>query len=136
MTALLAMIGPLWTWFLPIITGGIKRLILFCTEPANLVIAALLIIISFGWGHHEGRLKERHVWQLRIEYERAAQSKVVGVTEAEAIKDVADLENELEKKNVTIVELKDQAAADAHAARVCLGTDSLQRINKGRSSRP
>lgn len=136
MTALLAMIGPLWMWFLPIITGGFRRLMTFAMEPANLVIAAIIVAISFGWGHHEGRLKERHVWVVKVAYERAAQSKVVGVTEAQSIKDVSDLETELEKKNADIAELKTQATADANAARVCLGTDSLQRINKGRAGRP
>lgn len=136
MMALLAMIGPLWTWFIPIFTGAFRRFMVFASEPANLVIAALLMAVAFGYGHHEGKLKERHAWQVKIEYERAAQSKVVGATDAKAIKDVQDLETELEKTNVTITELKAKAAADANASRVCLGTNSLRRLNRNRPSRP
>lgn len=108
----------------------------FISAPSNLVIAAMLVSLAFGWGHFKGRWKERAVWEARIEEERQLQARVTAAQDAKALKDIQELNDEITIIQGQIEEYRAAAAADPNASRICLGGDSGLRINKGRKGKP
>lgn len=118
MTALLAVGWPLLKTF---------------WKPIAIVFA---IIFVFGYGYAKGDAHRDRIWQAKIESERRSQNIITTAHEAAAIKDLEELKTELELSNAQVTALLAKADADVNAARVCLGTDSLQRINKGRKGKP
>lgn len=100
-------------------------------------IAIVLIVIGlYLFGYMRGDAHRDRIWQAKIDSERRSQTMIANAHEALAIKDLEELRTKVEERDAFNNELLAKIEADANAARVCLGTDSLQRINRGRKSRP
>jgi hypothetical protein len=124
-------------FFARMFLGWLLRAVLtFISAPSNLVIAAVLVAVTFSWGHHKGRVKERHIWEAKIESERRSQAIITAAADAAATKELQELNDERDILNSQIETLRAEAEGDANAARICLGADSLRRINQGRQGEP
>lgn len=100
-------------------------------------IAIVLIVIGlYLFGYMRGDAHRDRIWQAKIDSERRSQTMIANAHEALAIKDLEELRTQLEASNALSNELLAKADTDANAARVCLGTDSLHRINRGRKTGP
>jgi len=98
-------------------------------KPIALVIAVLAIYL---YGAHSGRMKERGIWVAKIESERRAQTAITHAHEALAIKEVEELNDNIEKQDKIIQELRAQAAASPDANKPALPIDGVRRIQRGR----
>jgi hypothetical protein len=125
-----------WSIAGPMVLRGLGALLHFCLKPSNLVIAGLLAGIAFSGGYWKGRWKEQAIWEAKIANERRSQNIITSAHDAKASRDLQELNDEREILNSQVETLRAEALRDANAARVCLGTDSLHRINRGRKGKP
>lgn len=93
---------------------------------------AVALFVSYQVGHWKGDNYRNAVWEKQIAAEKEKQRQVVQVVDNEAVATVIKLHQDLEKRDAQIALLLAEADQDANAARVCLGTPSLRRINRGR----
>jgi hypothetical protein len=98
-------------------------------KPIALILAVLAIYL---YGAHSGRMKERGIWVAKIESERRAQTIITNAHESLAIKEVEQLNDDIEKQEKLIQELRAQAAASPDAGKPALGIDGIKRVNRGR----
>lgn len=108
----------------------------FISAPSNIVIGALIFGVAFTWGNFKGKYRERHKWEALIASERRSQSIITDAQEAKAAKDLKELQDERDTLNSQLETILAEARADADAARVCFGPNSLQRTNRGRKGKP
>lgn len=100
-------------------------------------IAVILLVLGiYIFGYARGDAHRDRIWQAKVDSERRSQTMIANAHEALAIKDLEELRTQLEASNALSNELLAKAEADPNAARECLGTDSLQRINRGRKGKP
>lgn len=118
---------------LPFLGAGLRALGTFVASPSNLVIGGLIFGTTFIWAHHNGREKERGIQEVKIENERRSQSIITNAAEAKAAKDLKDLSDERDLVSSQLDTVLAEASADANAKRVCLGLESIKRINRGRA---
>lgn len=118
--------------WITIIWGIAKACLDFILKPSNLAIAGVLCLLAFGTGWFKGSAHKERVWVARIAAEREKQAQIVFRADNEALETNRKLQEELDQSNAQINDLLIAAEKDANAGRVCLGGDSLKRINKGR----
>lgn len=124
-------------FFARFILGWLLRATLtFISAPSNLVIAGMMALVVFSWAHHKGRVKERGIWEAKIESERRSQNIITSAHDAAATKDLQELQDERDILNSQLETLRAEAVADVSVDGKCLGADSLLTINKGRKGKP
>jgi len=97
---------------------------------------ALALFVTYQVGHWKGDNHRDAIWKTKIRAEQVAQEKIVNEAKDLAIREIARLGEEVEKRDAQINEMLIEAEQDANADRPALGTDSLRRINRHRPGGP